>query len=349
MNDRTSNARLWPQLHRTRAGGIRRFSRALARLALLATAWLCAVPDAVAVEGSTAAGPLGGTDIRSAQLPPPGLYGGISGLLLSARELRDGSGQKAPGLDAVNLLVTLTAPFLAYVPDVKVLGGSVGVLGVLPAGRICGQFVSSTPRRCATGFGDPYVELAWSRSFGHLRPSRTPGALPIFEGLSLGFGLGVVVPIGQYNPRAQATNGATIGNNTWDIAPSVALTYTSQPWFAEGTEVSAKLYWNNYGTNPKTQYRAGSLINIDFAVTERIGRFQAGIAGFYARQIASDRQFGRVVGPDGRRVEYLNIGPVLNYDIPEWNAAIRIKALTTLVSKNTVVSNAVLVSFARKL
>jgi hypothetical protein len=33
-----------------------------------------------AVEGATAAGPIGGRDIRSAILPPPGLYVGAVGL-----------------------------------------------------------------------------------------------------------------------------------------------------------------------------------------------------------------------------------------------------------------------------
>ena len=45
---------------------------------LLTAAFICAASAPVfAVEGPSAAGPLGGTDIRSALLPPPGLYGGV--------------------------------------------------------------------------------------------------------------------------------------------------------------------------------------------------------------------------------------------------------------------------------
>ena len=223
------------------------------------------------------------------------------------------------------------------------------MIGVFPVGEICGQLVSAVPRRCTSGFGDPYIELAWSRSFGQLRQSHAPGALPIFEGLSVGLGLGVVVPIGHYDAQTQAANGVTIGNNTLDVAPSIALTYTTPPLLSEGTEFSAKLYWNNYWTNPTTQYHAGSLLDIDFAITERIGRFQIGVAGFYAFQVADDRQFGVVVGPDGRQMKYLNIGGVLNYDITEWGGALRIKALTTVVSQNTVASKALIIGFAKKL
>ena len=52
-----------------------------------------------------------------------------------------------------------------------------------------------------------------------------------------------------------------------------------KPILAEGTEISAKLYWNNYLRNPETGCATGDLINIDFAITERIGRFQVGVAG----------------------------------------------------------------------
>jgi hypothetical protein len=317
--------------------------------ALLGVALLCSVPSAFAVEGTTAAGPIGGTDIRSAQLPPPGLYAGIVGLVSPVKQVHDGSGQSVPGLDSVDLIAKVAGPFFVYVPNFRLLDGSVGLIGVFPVGQLCGQLVSAVPRRCTSGFGDPYFELSWSRSFGKLRPSLYPGALPIMEGLAVGVGLGVVVPIGHYDMQTQAGNGVTIGNNTWDVAPSIAVTYTTAPLLAEGTEFSAKLYWNNYWTNPQTHYHAGSLLDIDFAVTERIGRFQAGVTGFYAFQIADDRQFGAVVSPDGRRIKYLNVGGILNYDIIEWGAAVRIKALTTIVSENAVVSKTLVIGFAKKL
>jgi hypothetical protein len=316
---------------------------------LLGLALLCGGRAVLAVEGTTAAGPIGGTDIRSAQLPPPGLYGGVIGLISPVKEIHDGGGQPVPGLNAVDLIAKMVGPFFVYVPDLKLWDGSIGLIGVFPVGQLCGQVISAVPRRCVSGFGDPYFELSWSRSFGQLRRSRDPTALPILEGLTVSVGLGVVVPIGHYNAQTQAANGVTIGNNTWDVAPSIAVTYTTAPLLAEGTEFSAKLYWNNYWTNPQTHYQAGSLLDVDFAVTERIGRFQLGLTGFYAFQIADDRQFGVIVGPDGRRIKYLNLGGVLNYDIPEWGAVFRIKALSTIVSQNAVVSKALVIGLAKKL
>lgn len=311
--------------------------------------FVCLPFPSPAVEGNTAAGPIGGTDIRSALLPPPGFYAGAIGLVSPAHEIRDGTGKPVPGLDSVNLMAKIAGPFFIYVPDVKLLEGSVGLIGVFPAGQQCGQLVSAVPSRCTSGLGDPYFELAWSRAFGQLRPSRYPGAFPIMEGLTVALGLGVVVPAGHYDAQTQAANGVTIGNKTWDLAPSVAVTYTTPPLIFEGTEFSAKFYWNHYWTNPITQYDAGSLLDVDFAISERIGRFQAGVAGFYAFQVADDRQFGGVVPPDGRRIALLNVGGVVNYDLPEFGAAIRVKALRTVVAKNAVASTGLVIGFIRKL
>jgi hypothetical protein len=321
----------------------------LSRTSAVAALLFGLADPALAIEGNTAAGPIGGSDIRSAVLPPPGFYAGAVGLASSVDDIKNGNGQTVPGLDAIHLTATIAAPFFIYVPDVRVFDGSIALFGVLPGGKECGQLVSFVPRRCISGFGDPYFELAWSRSFGQLRPSRYPGALPIMEGLTLGLGVGVVLPVGKYDAQTQAANGITIGNNTFDIAPSLAVTYTTPPILVEGTEFSAKLYWNNYRTNPTTHYTAGSLIDIDFAVSEHIGRFQVGVAGFYAFQIEDDRLFGVTVPPDGRQVRYMTLGGVLNYDLPEIGAILRFKALTTVIARNVVESQTFVVGFAKKL
>lgn len=310
---------------------------------------LLVVSPCWAAEGTTAAGPIAGTDIRSAQLPPPGFYGGVSGINSHVPEIVDGNGNAVPGLDAVDLTARIVAPFFVYVPDIQVFGGSVGLFGLFPGGQECGQLVSAIGSRCTWGMGDPYFELAWSRSFGHLRPSQYPGALPILEGLVIGAGIGVVAPLGKFEPLLRETNGISIGNNIYDVAPSVAVTYTTPPLIAEGTEFSAKLYWNDYGINPDTQYKASPLIDVDFAVSERVGRYQLGLAGVYLTQTGEDRQFGVVVPPDGRRLEYMALGGVLNYDMPEFGAAIRVKAMSTVLGRNTGISQVIAIGFAKKL
>lgn len=302
-----------------------------------------------AVEGAAAAGPIGGSDIRSAILPPPGLYVGGVGLYNGVTQYNDGTGHPAAGLDAFGLTDSIAGAFFLYVPDFKLFGGEIGLSGFEAGGQDCGQLVSTVPRRCTSGLGDPYFELAWSRSFGQLRPATTAGAFPIIQGLVLDFGVGVLLPVGNYNQQIQAANGVTLGYNTFDVAPSVAVTYTTPPLIADGTEFSAKFYWDNYATNPATQYHSSQLLDVDFAVTEHVGRFQVGPAGFYVFQTGMDRQYGAVVPPDGRRLEYMALGGVINYDMAEYNSIIRFKANTTVFSQNGVVAKLFVISFAKKL
>lgn len=302
-----------------------------------------------AAEGTTVAGPVGGTDIRSAFLPPPGLYGAIVSVGATAQQVRDGSGRPRAGLNAVAINAISAGSLLLYVPDIKLFGGSIGLLGVVGGGTICGQIVSTNPSRCKSGIGDPYVEMSWSRFFGVTRPSRDKSAFPIREGLAIATGVGAVLPLGVYDSRVQASNGISVGNNTWDVAPWVAFTYTTPPLIAEGTEFSSKIYLNNYGTNPSTDYRAGTMMNIDFAISEHIGRWQIGAAGYYLRQIADDRRSGVVIAPDGRRAQVLSLGGVINYDIAEAGAAIKFKVRSSVFAYNSAMVTTFILGFSKKL
>lgn len=81
----------------------------------------------------------------------------------------------------------------------------------------------------------------------------------------------------------------------------------------------------------------------------RIGRFQVGFAGLYFRQIADDELLGVPVPPDGRRAEMLNLGGVINYDMPEHGGAMKLKVLTSVISENAVRSFGVALTLAKKL
>jgi hypothetical protein len=191
--------------------------------------------------------------------------------------------------------------------------------------------------------------MSWSRFFGSTRPSRDKGAFPIRQGLAVATGLGAVLPLGVYDSRVQASNGISVGNNIWDVAPWVAFTYTTPPLIAEGTEFSSKIYLNNYGTNSTTDYRTGTIVNIDFAISEHIGRWQIGAAGYYLRQIADDRRAGIVVAPDGRRAQVLSLGGVVNYDIAEAGAAIKFKVRSSVFAYNSAMVTTFILGFSKKL
>jgi hypothetical protein len=319
--------------------------------ALLAAAVVvgCAATSAAALEGSSAAGPIGGTDIRSAQLPPPGLYAGTIFLVAEANRFYDRNGDPIPALDALNLMKTRLAPFLLYVHDADVLGGHLGIAAIVPFGPECGRLFAFTPTRCSLGMADPYVEVGWSRYFGTRRPSQFADSYPVAEGLTLALGFGTVFPFGKYNVHDATVQGIPVGNNVWVLAPTAAVTYVTRPIIADGTEFSVRFYWNNYLINPDTDYQTGTLLDLDFAVTEKFGRLQVGWAGFYAWQVEDDRQFGVRLPPDGRRAEVLSMGPVVAYDIPEYAAFVKLKALASEISNNAVRSWGVALTFAKRL
>ncbi len=306
------------------------------RVLASAVVFLAWAQGASAVEGPAAAGPIGGTDIRQALPAPPGVYGGTVQAFAKSRGFVDGKGDRVPALREGKLVKAIGGPFLVYVPDTTVLGGTLTLGGIVPFVHQCGNLFAGEDRDCKTGMGDPYVEADWSRFFGTWRPSKHPDAYPIAEGLAVLFGLGAVLPLGEYDHRDLRAQAISAGTNIWDVSPAVAVTYTTAPWLAEGTEFSGKLFWNNYFTNHKTDYRAGDVLNLDFAVTEHVGPLQVGLAGIYATQLEDDRLAGRRIPPDGRRAELLQLGGVAAYDMPSLGTSLKIKATTTAHAENTV-------------
>ena len=309
----------------------------------------CLAQHCFAAEGNSVAGPIGGTDMRSAMLPPPGLWGGGIYVYGAGNGFEDGNGDAVAALSGLDIASNFAGAFLVYVPPIELFGGSIGFAGVLPGGETGGRLFAAAPHRDLTGLGDIYVEAAWSRFFGALRPSQFLDAVLIAEGLFIELGAGIVMPTGKYDARQVRTEGLNIGNNTWDLAPFMALTYTTPPILAEGTEFSTKIYWNNYLTNSDTNYKTGALINIDFAVTEHIGRFQAGLAGVYFSQIEDDEINGIAIPPDGRRATVLSLGGIAAYDMPEIGSSMKIKVMRSVITENFVPTYGLSFTYVMKL
>ncbi len=77
------------------------------------------------------------------------------------------------------------------------------------------------------------------------------------------------------------------------------------------------------------------MVNLDFAVTEHIGRFQVGATGFYAVQLEDDKINGVPIPPDGRQGSVLQVGGIIAYDMPEVAASLKLKALASPIATNT--------------
>ena len=72
------------------------------------------------------------------------------------------------------------------------------------------------------------------------------------------------------------------------------------------------------------------------------------MAGFYAWQIEDDELFGVPILPDGRRAKALQLGPIINYDMPESGSSLRLKSYKALHVRNTVTSWNVVFGWLKK-
>ncbi|WP_018897943.1 transporter [Rhizobium sp. 2MFCol3.1] len=268
--------------------------------------------QAFGAEAITPAGPVGGTDIRSALLPPPGTYGGFVGVGPAQLD-----GLYAPdGFMPGDGTMSLGGGGLLHVWDTQIFGGSVASSLFGGYTRVCFG-LQGLPEQCAKGFVDVYSDIfAWSRFFADedfaTQPAREGGPIPY--GTALLVGLGTTLPIGTY----KNAGGLNTGTNFFAISPNIGITHTMQsilgPAFGEATEFSARLFYSYFTENDATQYQTGSVLSMDYALTQRAGNWQFGLAGSSFVQLGDDKVNGVALDSRGTHAAQVNLGPLLSYD-----------------------------------
>jgi hypothetical protein len=157
-----------------------------------------------------------------------------------------------------------------------------------------------------------------------------------------------VIPVGKYNGFDAVTQALSIGNNLWDFAPIVAFTFVSPLLIADGTEVSAKFYWN------KLSGESGDALSHRLAHQYRlrgVGEDRA-IPGRHRRLLClpgggrqDQRRAHRAGRPQGR-------GPAARpraaYDMAEQAASIKVKVLQTVITANTVKGTGAALTIVKK-
>lgn len=282
-----------------------------------------------AAEGPYYGGPVGGTDIRNAYLPStPGFYGAVVAGPAGATHGYDDQGNqtKYPARGTTGVL----AFGLSYVYPFKVFGGTVASSIQLP---LLAAYVSINNRHdYLRGFGDIYADIfSWSKYLGGPAPANAKPGLPY--GLTVKFAYSMMFPTGKYN----TTQITTTGHNVFIYIPNFAVTYLTGPNFlGDGTEFSVHTFFDIVGRNRATNYSTGPIYDIDAAISERIGRWQVGVQGFYARQWEDDVQNGAIVAGNGRRLVAAGVGPIVSYDIPEWKSSVKLKIQLPVVTHNSL-------------
>ncbi|MGY6126820.1 SphA family protein (plasmid) [Paraburkholderia strydomiana] len=299
-----------------------------------------------ASEGNIFGGPVGGTDIRNANLPTkPGFYGGLVGAQTFATRAYGDNWEKNPRA-TVAAHVSAAAAGLLYVYPVSLWGGTLA--SSVQGQATYGHLTVNGRSQYFEGFGDVYSELiAYSKYFGPLwssNPEKRVTGLPY--GLTIKVAYSMLFPLGKYN----TSDLQTVGHNVFYYIPNFAFTYLTEPnVFGDGVELSAHVFLDFSSRNSGTNYASGPVFDLDFAASDRMGQWQAGVAGFYARQWSDDNINKVAVPPNGKRLAALGIGPVVSCDIPKWKANLKLKVLFPMGQSNTLNITRVIVAFSKAL
>ena len=308
----------------------------------------CIVPSmrAMAAEGLVLAGPIGGPNLGAALLPSPGLYLGLADVNATTAHLINGEGQRIFPDSEWTRFFSLSVPVL-YVYPQEVFGGRIASSLLMTYVDSCLQLAAGQ-KSCPQGLGDPYVDLfIWSRTFSSASTQATspspPGAPPIPYGLTIAAGLGVSVPIGPYNKTALLSPG----NNYWDVAPNVALTYIAPGLIGNATEFSVRVFYNYYTRNSAQDYTSGPILDAAGAVSEGFGPLKIGMAYDYHIQVAADYSQGQSIG---NRNQGASVGPVVSYDFMLAKHPIRLKVrdFRNIYSRNNLETNTLVMSIVTR-
>lgn len=295
---------------------------------------------ASATEDGYFGAPIGITGPRAALTPPPGAYLALSTGYSRLGPLTDNAGDDA-ALDVEAWAVSESATLL-YVYPLDVAGGRLysSVSGSYIRGCANIQAPGVSNSNCRTGFGDMFADvLMYNRYFG---VANAEAGQPY--GLSFSGGLSATFSTGTWSEQ----DASPTGRGTTILMPNVALTYLSPHAlpFADSTEWSTRIYYDISRQNSESRYRNGDVLVADFAVTQRTGLWQYGIAGTYAKQVGDDRAGDGSRPNNGNRLMDLGAGPYIARDIPSAGLSIQFKALIDLKSKNRVEQDTYMLALA---
>ena len=167
---------------------------------------------------------------------------------------------------------------------------------------VVNQSLSIAPlggRASKSGIGDMFftpVAIGWH----HSPELHTIAALDVF------------LPTGAYDKNDPRTS---IGSNYVSYEAVYAVT-----WLPKGNwEVTGKFMYNMKQKNGDTKYQSGDEFHMDYLVGKKYGDWGFGLAGYYLKQLDSDKQNGVVVPAvqglrsAGNKGQVFAIGPSVKY------------------------------------
>ncbi|MQB07887.1 hypothetical protein DXT91_28000 [Agrobacterium tumefaciens] len=300
-----------------------------------------------AAESIAATGPIGGTDINAALLPPEGLWISGIGAAVGFSDYYDNDRNelKARGSDmlgGVGILYSYPGQFM---------GGQLASTFFAGYERLCFG-VDPYQKTCSSGIKDVYSDvLMWSRFFpSDAALSQSKGDIQRPFGTAVLFGLGLTIPTGNYSKDSPINNSA----NFWGFSPNVAVTYTAPSplpdLFGDAIQLNGRLFYHMYTENKDTQFQTGSVLSLDWAVVMMKGQWQYGLAGLAYAQLEDDK-IGGIVHPNGgNRSEVIGLGPIVSRDfmLGDRPANFTVKGIHSIYGRNVAKSTGVFVRLSTR-
>lgn len=295
--------------------------------------------SAVAAEGVNFGGPIGGTDFQNANLPAQsGFYGAYISGFARGDKFYGNDAKRNPAVSG-GVMSGLQAAGVLYIYPFTLFGGTLGT-------DVEGQFAwggvnINGVRQRYEGFGDIYSDLLiWSKHIGESSNGGAP------TGFTIKLAYSMIFPVGKYAP----TDLNSAGHGAPYYIPNAAVSYMTGPnILGDGLELNAHVFLDIAGNNSAAQYQNGAVVDIDAAIGERIGKWQIGVAGYYATQLSDDHQNGKIVSPDGNRFGSASVGPVISYDIPQWQSSVKLKVQVPVYTRNALAGTVAYVVFSKAL
>ena len=245
---------------------------------------------AMATQGGGGAYHNGAEDFMSGALPPPGTYLLNYIQYYSSDRLNDNNGNQISKGFKLNAFADVVR--VVHVTKQQLLGASLGMHLFVPVVYL-DVTVPGRGSDHRTGLGDIIVNpmiLGWHGKNWHVST-----------------GLDFYLPTGTYDKDRLANPG----RNHWTFEPVLAGTWQSD----SGFEVSTKLMYDFNTKNDALNYLSGQECHLDYAVGQKLGDFNLGVAGYFYRQITNDELNGKKVEfNDGNKGQVFGIGPAVKYN-----------------------------------
>lgn len=263
----------------------------------------------------------GSEGLLGASVPPPGFYFRDYNIFYTADQVNNSTGHSA-GPPNFNVFTYAQVPRFVWIPDVKVLGGNIGVNALEP---FVAESVTAGPYHSSSFTpGDLLLDafMAW-----HPQP------------FDFVFAAGDWIPIGETGspPNARA------GLGYWGTMITAGVT-----WHIDKEKTWSISLLNRYEINGEqrdTHITPGQAETLEWGIGKKFAKcLEAGISGYYQGKMTRDSGMGSMDNRDSAA----SIGPEIKTEIPKIGLHASLRFLYEFMADNRAQGEAVVLTLTKR-